>query len=64
MVAPGAILWPEGEDWETRREALLARVPLGRTGRPEDVADAVCFLARTPYVTGQVLAVDGGLSIG
>lgn len=63
-VAPGAILWPEGEDWETRREALLARVPLGRTGRPEDVADAVCFLARTPYVTGQVLAVDGGLSIG
>ncbi|MEE4384588.1 MAG: pteridine reductase [Pseudomonadales bacterium] len=62
-VAPGAILWPEGEDWKTRREALLARVPLGRTGRPEDVADAVCFLARAPYVTGQVLAVDGGLSI-
>jgi NAD(P)-dependent dehydrogenase (short-subunit alcohol dehydrogenase family) len=58
-VAPGAALWPEGID-VPRKERLLARIPLGRRGRPEDVAAAVEFLLDADYVTGQILAVDGG----
>lgn len=61
-VAPGAISWPE--DWSAEaRAAFLARVPLERLGTPEAVAEAVLFLARADYITGQVLAVDGGLSV-
>ncbi len=60
-IAPGAILWPEGGRPDA---ALLARVPLGRLGEPEDIARAVLFLFRdAPYVSGQILAVDGGRSI-
>ena len=46
--------------------AALASVPLGRTGKPEDIAQAVAFLAsaEAAYVTGQVLYVDGGYSAG
>lgn len=64
-VAPGAILWPEnGMDEQTRTE-IIRRVPLGEPGSPGDIADAVLFLARdATYVTGQILAVDGGRSIG
>jgi len=62
-VAPGSILWPEGEA-ENSSEAMheiLERVPLKRQGRPEDIAGAVAFLALdAPYITGQILAVDGG----
>jgi pteridine reductase len=62
-VSPGAILWPENEA-DDSKEALLARVPLGRCGAPEDIARAVVFLLRdAPYVTGQILAVDGGRSL-
>lgn len=65
-VAPGAILWPEagGAMAESAQQAVLERVPLGRTGEPADIAGAVLFLLRdAPYVTGQVLAVDGGRSV-
>jgi pteridine reductase len=62
-VSPGAILWPEHEA-DDSQAALLARVPLGRCGAPEDIAQAVVFLVRdAPYVTGQILAVDGGRSL-
>jgi 3-oxoacyl-[acyl-carrier protein] reductase len=51
---------------ETVRQAAVARVPLGRMGRPEDVAQAVLYLASpaAAYVTGSVLVVDGGLTMG
>ena len=65
-VAPGSILWPEGEAAQSDQEKqdILERVPMGRSGRPEDIAGAVCFLALdAPYITGQILAVDGGRSL-
>jgi pteridine reductase len=58
-VAPGTVLWPEAYGAARRRE-LARRIPLGRAGTPEDVAEAVRFLAEAPYVTGAVLPVDGG----
>jgi pteridine reductase len=63
-VAPGAIAWPEDGQFEpAERQRVIATTPLARIGAPEDVAQAVHFLACAPYVTGQVLAVDGGRSI-
>ena len=63
-VAPGAIAWPEdGQFPDAERARILATTPLARIGSPEDVARAVHFLACAPYVTGQILAVDGGRSI-
>jgi len=62
-VAPGVILWPEGLD-EERKGEILGTVPLGREGSPADVARAVCFLIESgDYITGVVLAVDGGRAI-
>ena len=63
-VAPGAIAWPEdGQFAPGERERILATTPLARTGTPQDVAQAVHFLATAPFVTGHVLAVDGGRSV-
>jgi pteridine reductase len=63
-VAPGAIAWPEdGQFADDERKRIVASTPLGRTGSPEDIAQAVHFLACAPFVTGQILAVDGGRSI-
>jgi pteridine reductase len=62
-VAPGAVLAPEGED-PVRWRRLGEAAPLRRTGNPSDVVDAVLYLVRADFVTGQVLAVDGGRSLG
>ena len=65
-VAPGAILWPEGgQDFASEeRSRITTQTPLGRTGTPEDVAGAVKYLLLdAPFVTGQILAVDGGRSL-
>ncbi len=63
-VAPGAIAWPEDEQFPPEERArIIATTPLGRTGSGEDIAQAVHFLACAPYVTGQIVAVDGGRSI-
>lgn len=60
-VAPGAILWPEHKGSPEAGKAILEKVPLQRQGRPEDIAGAAAFLALdAPYITGQILAVDGG----
>jgi pteridine reductase len=61
-VAPGAILFSDSVP-QARRERVLSRIPAGRIGTPEEVARAVLFLAGEPFVTGQVLAVDGGRSV-
>jgi ketoreductase RED2 len=61
-VAPGLVETPWTAGWESN-EAIVARTPLGRAATPADIADAVVSLARTPYATGQVLAVDGGLTL-
>ena len=60
-VSPGAILWPEAGGDATKQKAMLARTPLGRTGTPEEVAEAVRWLLQDAhYSTGQVLHMDGG----
>jgi pteridine reductase len=63
-VAPGAILWPENEPDSAEKQAILDATALGRIGAPGDIASAVAYLALdAPYVTGQILAVDGGRSL-
>jgi len=63
-VAPGAIAWPEdGQFAPGERERIVAGTPLRRTGDPGEIAQAVHFLCTAPFITGQVLAVDGGRSI-
>jgi pteridine reductase len=62
-VAPGVVLLPEGFPRVSGRR-LTARIPMGRRGRPADVAQAVRFFATcSDYITGQVLFVDGGMSV-
>jgi pteridine reductase len=63
-VAPGAILWPEHEGSPLAQQEILNKTVMGRAGRPQDIASAVVYLGLdAPYVTGQVLAVDGGRSL-
>jgi len=64
-VSPGPVLWPEdGSFDEVARQRVIAHTLLRRAGEPEDVARAVhFFVAEAPYVTGQILAVDGGRSV-
>lgn len=64
-VSPGAILWPEDGMSDATRASILQEVPLGRPGEPGDIAACVLYLLRdAPYVTGQIIAIDGGRSIG
>jgi pteridine reductase len=62
-VAPGTVEFPESYD-EAARRAVTAKIPLGRTGAPGDVASAVRFLVEADFVTGVVLPVDGGRLVG
>ena len=50
---------------DSAKENLISQIPLGRTGKPQDIANAVLFLASDAagYITGQVLSVDGGMAI-
>jgi pteridine reductase len=64
-IAPGPVLWPEAGIEEQRKADILRSTPLARPGEPADVARTVLFFAAdAPFITGQVLAVDGGRSIG
>ncbi len=63
-VAPGAILWPEQDSTSEDQQNILNKTVMGRAGKPEDIASAVAYLGLdAPYITGQVLAVDGGRSL-
>ena len=62
-VAPGLVDTPWTKDWDEIRALVGALAPLRRSGRPTDVADVVVALASAPYVTGQVVAIDGGLTL-
>ena len=63
-VAPGAVLWPSDGKSGDEQQAMLARTPLQRAGTPQDVAGAVLWLLRdAPYVTGQIIRVDGGRTL-
>ena len=63
-VSPGAIMWPENEPPQTVRQFILDRTVMKRLGDPQDIAGAVAYLAfDAPYVTGQIISVDGGRSL-
>jgi ketoreductase RED2 len=62
-VAPGLIDTPWTEGWSANRAFVQKVAPLRRTGTPQDIADVIMALASTPYVTGQVVVADGGLTL-
>lgn len=62
-VAPGLIDTPWTADWDAIRGFVQSVTPLRRSGSPEDVAEVIVALATSSYVTGQVVAVDGGLTL-
>ena len=64
-IAPGPVLWPEGDLASALKDEIVAKTLLKRSGSPADIVRAVLFFAKdAPYVTGQILAVDGGRSVG
>ncbi len=64
-VAPGAIQTPGAQASEESQKQTIVAIPLARMGQPEDIANAVVFLAleKSDYITGQVLIVDGGWTL-
>jgi pteridine reductase len=63
-ISPGPVLWPEHGGDDRMREKIIQRTILQRMGTPEDIArTALFFAASAPFITGQILAVDGGRSV-
>ena len=64
-ISPGSILWPQDESQLSDKEKMmmLDRIALKRQGSPNDIAQAVLFLANSKYITGQVINIDGGRSL-
>lgn len=69
-ICPGTVETPSLDerlraqgDYEKTRAAFIARQPIGRVGRPEEIADLVLYLAAATYTTGQIHVIDGGWSI-
>jgi pteridine reductase len=63
-IAPGAVLWPENDMDEMSKQRIISRTPLKRSGTTDDIARTALFLIRdNNYITGQVIAVDGGRSV-
>lgn len=64
-IAPGPVLWPEQQLSAALQQEIIGKTALKRQGSPQDIARAALFFAKdAPYVTGQILAIDGGRSIG
>ncbi|MHC4075886.1 MAG: SDR family NAD(P)-dependent oxidoreductase [Planctomycetota bacterium] len=61
-VAPGVVTWPDGFD-ESQKQQQLLMIPMRRVARAEEITQAVIFLLKNDYITGQVLNVDGGRCI-
>jgi len=64
-VAPGSILWPENQAKlnDEQKDKMLNKIPLNKQGSAEDIANTVLFLATSPYITGQIISVDGGRTL-
>jgi pteridine reductase len=63
-ISPGPVLWPEQGGDEQMREKIIQRTILQRMGTPQDIARTALFFATSaPFITGQILAVDGGRSV-
>ena len=65
-IAPGVIIWPENaaEHTDTEKQRILEQIPLQREGSADDIAKTVLFFVKdAPYISGQILAVDGGRSL-
>ena len=64
-ISPGLILWPENNPSEKAKNNILQQIPLKKIGASEDIANCVMFLIEdAPYITGEIIAVDGGRSMG
>lgn len=64
-IAPGPVLWPEGGIDAALKDEIISKTLLKRSGSPEDIVRTALFFAlESPFVTGQILAVDGGRSVG
>jgi len=63
-ISPGPVMWPEHGSDEAARKKIIQRTILQKMGTPEDIArTALFFAASAPFITGQILAVDGGRSV-
>ena len=64
-ISPGSILWPQDGSQLSDKEkiSMLDRIALNKQGSPNDIAEAVLFLADAKYITGQVINIDGGRSL-
>src|SRR6185436_12794936 len=63
-IAPGVILWPATTLSDTEKQHMLNRIPRGEIGNPDEIARTALFLIEhAPYINGQIIAVDGGLSL-
>ena len=63
-ISPGAIMWPEVEQYEPMHQEIIERTALKREGQPADIADTVWFVSQcADYITGQIIAVDGGRTL-
>ena len=64
-ISPGLILWPENNPSEQVKNNIVQQIPLKKIGASEDIANCVMFLIEdAPYITGEIIAVDGGRSMG
>lgn len=59
-VSPGAIMWPENESSKKKKNDIMSKIPMKRTGSPDDIARTILFLIHSSYITGQNINVDGG----